>query len=267
MPKKPSVFICTENPGLHHLSHCLVERFNRISIRPVRGSACDVRIITAGVPRAISAISFARAIHSLACCCTSEATKTAQRRLGPRQIDWAIRWRRPTWAAHSKRLVQCMPPWPRTSGPTRAAMRSEGCGWAVCSNGATKLEKAEAAYRRADEQGDGYAATALGGLLYERGDMDGAEAAWRRGDLRGNADAALQVGQLLRRQGQLDAAEAAIRRAIERGQPSGVRHLAFLLSQAGYRHEAVEALMMPVGENALGRRNHFVFRRPVVHPS
>jgi Tfp pilus assembly protein PilF len=111
-----------------------------------------------------------------------------------------------------------------------------------------QLEQAEAAYRRADGQGDAYAATALGRLFYERGDLDGAEAAWRRGDLRGNADAALQLGQMLRRHGQLDAAEAAVRRAIERGHPTAGRHLVFLLNEAGYRREAVEALMTPVGD-------------------
>ena len=64
------------------------------------------------------------------------------------------------------------------------------------------LEGAEAAYRRADERGDGAGASNLGLLLKQRGDLEGAEAAWRRADERGDAAGAYNLGVLLKQRGE-----------------------------------------------------------------
>ena len=63
-----------------------------------------------------------------------------------------------------------------------------------------------AAYRRAEERGDGDAAFNLGVLLYEAGDLDGAETAWRRCVERRHARAAANLGYLLQRRGDLEGA-------------------------------------------------------------
>ena len=56
-----------------------------------------------------------------------------------------------------------------------------------------------------------------GDLLENRGDLDRAEAAYRRADQRGDADGAMSLGRLLKTRGELEDADAATRRAIERG--------------------------------------------------
>jgi hypothetical protein len=50
---------------------------------------------------------------------------------------------------------------------------------------------AEAAFRRADEAGNGLGAYGLGALLYRRDEVELAEAAYRRADQRGDAGGAV----------------------------------------------------------------------------
>jgi TPR repeat protein len=92
---------------------------------------------------------------------------------------------------------------------------------------------AEAAYRRADARGDASGAFNLGSMLAERGDPLGAEEAFRRADQRGDAAAAFQLGVLLELRRDSFSAEAALRRADERGHPSGAVRLAMLLEKRG----------------------------------
>jgi tetratricopeptide (TPR) repeat protein len=77
---------------------------------------------------------------------------------------------------------------------------------------------AEAAYRRADERGDGVAAANLGVLLEERGDLAGAEAAYRRADERDDATGAYNLAALLAQRGELAGAGDAYRRAAGLGE-------------------------------------------------
>ena len=78
------------------------------------------------------------------------------------------------------------------------------------------LERAEDAFRRADERGHAAAANSLGILLKERGDLEGAEDAFRRADERGDAAATNNLGVILKERGDLERAENAFRRAEER---------------------------------------------------
>jgi len=79
------------------------------------------------------------------------------------------------------------------------------------------LAGAEAAYRRADDQGHAAAASNLGVLLERRRDLAGAEAAYRRADERGDPNGSFNLAVLLEDQNDLTGAEAAYRRADERG--------------------------------------------------
>ncbi|MCW6009114.1 tetratricopeptide repeat protein, partial [Micromonospora sp. CPCC 205371] len=133
---------------------------------------------------------------------------------------------------------------------------------------------AEAAYREADEMGDGDAANDVGLLLAARGDLAGAEAAYRRADERGCAPAGYNLGLLLDERGdraaaiealeradardhpqaamilghwaldagELDRAEACWYRADERGATGAATNLGYLLQQRGYLDDAEEVL-------------------------
>jgi ABC-type transporter Mla subunit MlaD len=79
------------------------------------------------------------------------------------------------------------------------------------------MESAEAAYRQADEQGDGTAAAYAGLFSEVRGYRDEAEAAYRRADERGDGYGAFRLGLLLSQAGDWDAAAEAWKRADERG--------------------------------------------------
>src|ERR1700740_1769198 len=63
-----------------------------------------------------------------------------------------------------------------------------------------------------DLRGDKGGANALGVQLAQRGDIAGAEAAWLRADEQGDADATVNLGMLFYLRGQRAAAEAAFRR-------------------------------------------------------
>ena len=104
------------------------------------------------------------------------------------------------------------------------------------------LEGAETAYRRGDERGYGTAASNLGVLLQQRGDLEGAEAAYRRGDERGHGAAAAGVGVLLAQRGDLEGAEAAWRRGDERGDGAAASNLGALLQLRGDLEGAEAAL-------------------------
>jgi hypothetical protein len=80
-------------------------------------------------------------------------------------------------------------------------------------------DRAEAAYRRADERGHRAAEGRLGMLLERRGERTEARAAYERPDRRGDAISALNLGILLEDLGDRGGARAAYRRARRRGVP------------------------------------------------
>jgi tetratricopeptide (TPR) repeat protein len=88
---------------------------------------------------------------------------------------------------------------------------------------------AEAAYRRADERNDATGAFNLASMLADRGDQLGAEEAYRRADQRGDGAAAFKLGTLMEERNDLFGAEAAFRRADERGHPSAPASLGMRL--------------------------------------
>src|ERR1700757_3151886 len=73
----------------------------------------------------------------------------------------------------------------------------------------------------------------LGGELAQRGDMAGAEAAWLRADEQGDARASCNLGSLYHLRGQRLAAETAFRRADERGDGGGASNLGAILALQG----------------------------------
>ncbi len=93
------------------------------------------------------------------------------------------------------------------------------------------LAGAEAAYRRADERGDAAGTFRLGALLAHRGDTAEAEIAYRRADERGHAGAPSSLGSAARAAGDLAEAEAAYRRADERGDALGAFNLAAIFAE------------------------------------
>jgi hypothetical protein len=111
--------------------------------------------------------------------------------------------------------------------------------------------RAELAFRRADELGSANGAYNLGVLLHEGGDLDGARAAFGRADDRGDRNGAYNLGVLLYQDGDSEGAEAAWRRADDRGEPTGTYSLGVLLehrsdlecAKAAYRraHRRAEA--------------------------
>ena len=81
------------------------------------------------------------------------------------------------------------------------------------------IDGARAAYLRADNLDDPFAALRLGRLLERSGDSAGALSAYRRAEQRGETAAALYIGSHLVNGGDLDGAIAAYRRADEQGEP------------------------------------------------
>jgi virulence factor Mce-like protein len=82
---------------------------------------------------------------------------------------------------------------------------------------AGRLDQAEDAYRRADQQGHGTAAAYVGLFAESRGALDEAQDAYRRADERGDGFGALRLGLLSSRAGDWDTATEAWSRADERG--------------------------------------------------
>jgi virulence factor Mce-like protein len=80
-----------------------------------------------------------------------------------------------------------------------------------------EMEKAEQAYRRADEQGHGTAAAYAGVFAEARGDYDEAHEAYTRSDERGDGFGALRLGLLSAARGDWETANDAYARADERG--------------------------------------------------
>jgi Flp pilus assembly protein TadD len=123
--------------------------------------------------------------------------------------------------------------------PVAALPGGEADGGALATGGVALLERGSepedelTAYARADREGDPGAAFMLGGLLWERGDLEGAIAALRRAADRGHAAGASNLGVLLEQQGDLDGALEAYRRATERGDPDGAFNLGALLAERG----------------------------------
>ena len=115
------------------------------------------------------------------------------------------------------------------SGALTDAVAALELGGALVERG--DLAGAEAAYRRADEQGHPSAASSLGVVLEQRGDAAGAEAAYRRADRRGDATGAFNLGAMLAERNDLESAEAAFRRADERGDPLAASNLGMMLEQ------------------------------------
>ena len=92
-----------------------------------------------------------------------------------------------------------------------------------------EMQEAEAAYRRADEEGHGTAAAYAGVFAEARGDFDEARDAYQRADERGDGFGALRLGLLSAAQGDWETANDAYARADERGHepppfnPTGLR--------------------------------------------
>ena len=84
------------------------------------------------------------------------------------------------------------------------------------------FERAERAFRRADEGGHARAAFHLGLLLASRGDDEGAEDAFRRAHEHGDADGSVMLGSLLEARGDESRAEEVYRQADERGHTRGL---------------------------------------------
>ncbi|MGZ4250332.1 MAG: MlaD family protein, partial [Solirubrobacteraceae bacterium] len=80
-----------------------------------------------------------------------------------------------------------------------------------------EMEKAEAAYRRADEQGHGTAAAYAGLFAEARGHFDEAQDAYSRSDERGDGFGALRLGLLSAARGDWETANDAYAHADERG--------------------------------------------------
>ena len=80
------------------------------------------------------------------------------------------------------------------------------------------MDGAEAAYRRADEEGHGTAAAYVGLFEEGRGDPEAAEAAYRRADERGDGYGAFRLGLMQSRAGDWDGAAETWKRSDERGQ-------------------------------------------------
>ena len=89
---------------------------------------------------------------------------------------------------------------------------------------------AEAALRRAHEQGHPEAVHSLGRLLADSADAMAAKPP-SAADERGDPDAAFDLGIQLWDRGNLDGAEAAFRRADERGHAGAAFHLGMLLEE------------------------------------
>ncbi len=84
------------------------------------------------------------------------------------------------------------------------------------------INQAADAYRRATDRGHDGAASNLGILLEEQGQLAAAEAAYRKADQRGDAAGAFNLGACMEEQGNLTAAYHAYHRAEQRGN----RHIA-----------------------------------------
>lgn len=86
-------------------------------------------------------------------------------------------------------------------------------------------QRMEAAWRLNDEDGDPRAASHLGNVLAERGDLDSARAAWERAAERGDNEAWLYLGVLFANQGDIYAARSALRHCDDRRFQLATRHL------------------------------------------
>jgi hypothetical protein len=103
----------------------------------------------------------------------------------------------------------------------------------AAAGGAMERDRAELAYRRADQDGHAGGAFNLGVLLQQRRDFAGAAAAYERAEQRGDPDATFNLGVLLYETGDLDGAEAAWRRCVRRRDPRAAANLGFLLRLRG----------------------------------
>ena len=103
------------------------------------------------------------------------------------------------------------------------------------------LAASEHALRDADERGDAVAASNLGVLLEQRGDLLDAEAAYRRADSRGSAEGAFNLAGLLLELGDLEGAIAAYHRADERGDASAAATLGLVALEQGDEDAARDA--------------------------
>ena len=114
------------------------------------------------------------------------------------------------------------------------------------------------AYRRADKRGEPAAATNLGAMLEEQGDVVGAAAAYRRASDSGDSAGAVKLGRLLARHHDVVGAEAAYRRASALGDHGALDLLAELVAHPG----AEQATASPTEKRAPGavRGNRAVAR-------
>lgn len=118
---------------------------------------------------------------------------------------------------------------PKHGGQVNAGVEFERLG---------DVKAAEAAYRRADAEGNVNGTVRLGVLLERRGQREAAEGAYRRADLLGSAAGAARLGALLESRGDLPGAKAAYSRADARGSPAGSRGLASVHERRGEIEQA-----------------------------
>lgn len=112
------------------------------------------------------------------------------------------------------------------------------------------LDKAEQAYKIADDHGFLDATNTLGTLAYARGDLASAEAAFRKADSQGDGYGSFNLGVLLHEKGDLENAEDAYRRASDRLCNDALYNLGLLLLERGDMAGAGTAL-----KNAAARRS------------
>lgn len=104
------------------------------------------------------------------------------------------------------------------------------------------LDGEMAAYRRADDLGDGGAAILLGNVLRSRGDLATARQAYERAEDRGHREAAMSLGNLLSDVGDKAGAKDAYLRSVELGSTIASLNLGLMLAGEGEHDEALPHL-------------------------
>ena len=120
---------------------------------------------------------------------------------------------------------------------TEEPRRISECSWSATGTCRRPRRRIAARIRGATRPG----AFNLGGLLAERGDLEGAAAAYHRADQRGDPGAASNLGMLLEQDGDLSGAARAYRRAVERGHPTAAFNLGVLLERQDDHRGALRA--------------------------
>jgi tetratricopeptide (TPR) repeat protein len=120
------------------------------------------------------------------------------------------------------------------------------------------VDAAQAAYERAEAEGDIEGALKLAALMEDhREDRNAAEAAWRRADEAGNLNGSGNLGRMLREKGDVAGAEAAFRRCVDRGSMRALGDWAGLLVGRG---DATPAEISEAAVLLCGAHDRFILR-------